>query len=185
MDHDLDRPDGLWYVAYGSNLAVGRFQEYLDGCRASVRAVERRPTTLPHQLFFAHHSRRWGGGPAFVDPEVVPDADTCATAWLLDRSQFLDVLAMENGVPVGSLDDVLLPGRGCSSRIVDTGRYGLVVAVDSLDGRRAFTFTTGDDPLPTPTRPGSDYVDVIVSGLVADHGLTAAEARDYLSERGA
>ncbi|MDE0802098.1 MAG: hypothetical protein OSA99_02125 [Acidimicrobiales bacterium] len=185
MDHDLDRPDGLWYVAYGSNLSTVRFQEYLDGCRARVRSTIRRPTALRHRLFFADHSRRWGGGPAFVDPAMVADADTRATAWLLDRSQFLDVLAMENGVSIGSLDDVALPDDVGSTRIVAAGRYGRVVAVDSPDSRLAFTFTTGEQPLPSPTRPGPAYVEVIVAGLVADHGMTAAEARSYLAERGA
>lgn len=174
----------LWYVAYGSNLSAARLQEYLDSCREPARPLRTRTTTIPHRLFFAHHSIRWRGGPAFVDPDVDPTAGTLATARLLDRRAFLDVLAMENGVAVGSLDGASLPQRPGARALVADGRYGLVVAVPSPDGRDAFTFTTAERPLPRATRPGPDYVDVIVSGLVADHGLAEAAARSYVAERG-
>lgn len=177
--------DHLWYLAYGSNLSEGRFQEYLDRCSEPVTAGERRPTTLPHRLFFAQHSDRWRGGPAFVDPVVDPGAETRATAWLLGREQFLDVLAMENAQSPGTYANASLPSAPGSSLPVATGRYAVVVAVPSPDDRPAFTFTTGARPLPAPTRAGADYIDVIVSGLVADHGLTEREARAYLAERGA
>ena len=175
----------LWYVAYGSNLAATRLQEYLDGCRVCDAPAEARATRIPHELLFAHHSTRWGGGPAFVDPDVDADAGTMATAWLLARSQFLDVLAMENGAPIGSLDEVALPSRPGETALAAGGRYGLVVAVPSPDERPAYTFTTAERPLPPRTRPGPDYVAVIVSGLVAHHGLSDREAREYLGRRGA
>lgn len=176
--------DGIWYVAYGSNLWGDRLQRYLDLVSPVARPMESRAMRLDHRLFFAHESQRWGGGTAFVDPTPDPGARTRATAWRLRPDQFLGVLAGENGrtsVELG-LDD--LPTRTGTSRRVLDARYGLVLTVPSPDDRPAWTVTTPEVPLPSPTRPVRAYVDAIVTGLVAGHGLSDDAARGYLGERG-
>lgn len=175
--------DTLWYVAYGSNLSPVRLQRYLARCAPVGEPLDRCPTTLPHRLFFAHESRLWTGGTAFIDPRRDPDAGTLAMAWLLRRDQFLGVLARENGceelAEVVDHDD-LEPGE---TVLVDRGRYGLVVGCDSPDDRPALTFTTSEEPRPAPTQPAAAYVDTIVSGLVTGHGLTEVDARAYVAAR--
>lgn len=177
--------DTLWYVAYGSNLSPTRLQRYLVRCTPVGEPLDRRPVVLPHRLFFAHESRVWTGGTAFIEACRDADAGTLAMAWLLRRDQFLGVLARENGceelAEVVDHDDL---GPGETVR-VDRGRYGLVVGCDSPDHRQALTFTTSESSPPAPTRPAPAYVDTIVSGLMAGHGLTEAAARAYLAARSA
>lgn len=174
--------DTLWYVAYGSNLSPVRLRRYLVRCAPVGEPLDRRPVVLPHRLFFAHESRVWTGGTAFVEPRRDPDARTLAMAWLLRRDQFLGVLARENGCEELPLADhgVLGPGE---SVLADRGRYGLVLGCDSPDHRPALTFTTSEQPRPAPTSPAPAYVDTIVSGLMAGHGLTDVAARAYVTER--
>lgn len=173
----------VWYVAYGSNLSEARFQRYLDRCVDPSRPADARPLVLPHELYFAHESSVWTGGTAFVDP-VDGDAATRTVAWLIGEDQFLHVLASENGRSVGDVVTTDLPSDPGQAVTVLPGRYGLVLAVESPDQRRAFTFTNGEVPRPRPTRPGPDYVATIVAGLMDHHALTEAEARAYLARRG-
>lgn len=176
-------PELLWYVAYGSNLSLARLQRYLSRCSPLGDPLDRRPVRLPHRLFFAHESRLWTGGSAFVDPEPDPSAGTLATAWLLRFDQFLGVLAGENACE--RVAEAVEPRAIAPAETVrvDAGRYGLVVGCESPDARPALTFTTSEQPLPEPTVPSRRYVDTIVSGLVDGHGLTEGEARDYLAAR--
>lgn len=173
----------MWYVAYGSNLSPERLQRYLVQCSPVGHPLDCRPVVLPHRLFFAHESRLWTGGCAFIDPSHDYQAGTLGTAWLLRRDQFAGVLARENECE--RLDAVvdaygLEPGE---TALTDEGRYGLVVGCESPDHRPALTFTTSEAPLPPPTAPSPTYVDTIVSGLVSGHGLSVAAARAYLAER--
>ncbi len=174
---------GVWYVAYGSNLSSMRLQRYLDRCDDPSRPMAARPGTLPHRLFFAHESKTWTGGTAFVDPMTDPLAGTLTVAWLVTADQFLHVLARENAQP--SVDATLpdLPAVGRSIPVVE-GRYGLVLGVESPDDRPAFTFTTGESPRPVPRPPASAYVETIVAGLMDHHGHSDRSARAYLAVRG-
>lgn len=178
MDQDV------WYVAYGSNQWSARLQRYLDRCDDPSGPKDARPGVAPHRLFFAHESSRWTGGTAFVEPSVDAAATTLTVAWLIGASQFLHVLASENALPavdvtVGDLPTTV--GETCS---VVPERYGLVIGMDSPDHRSAFTFTTGEVPLPTATRPAPEYVDTIVAGLIEHHGHSEVSARAYLAARG-
>jgi hypothetical protein len=178
----------VWYVAYGSNVSGPRLQQYLDRCTDPSPPRDGRSTILPHHLVFARSSRWWdGGGVCFLDPTVDPDAGTLAMAWLLGADQFLEVLAQENGQPVGTVAASLdgLPQRPGDTELVHGGWYGLVLGVESPDDRPALTFTTNAPPMPDPTTPSSHYVETIVDGLVAGHGLSENAARDYLAARGA
>lgn len=179
MDQDV------WYVAYGSNLSSGRLQRYLDRCDDSSGPRAARPCTVPHRLFFAHESSTWTGGTAFVDPSLDDTAATLTVAWLLGAAQFLQVFASENVAPAVDVTIGDLPTIAGEALSVVPKRYGLVIGVESPDGRPAFTFTTGEMPLPSPTRPAPDYVDTIVSGLIDHHGHSETTARAYLAAHGA
>lgn len=175
--------DDLWYVAYGSNLSAARFHRYLDECADPTGPRDARPGVIPHRLFFAHESSTWTGGTAFVDPAPT-DARTRTVSWLITGEQFLHVLARENGrasLPATMADLPTAVGR---TTALLPSRYGLVIALESPDDRPAYTFTTGEDPLPAATRPAPDYADTIVTGLVERHGLTDGEARSYLAAHG-
>lgn len=175
-------PDAIWYVAYGSNLSRARLQRYLDAAPVVAEPLADVPVHLDHRLFFAHESRRWTGGSAFLDPQP-GSGSTLARAWLLRRGQFAAVLAQENArrsldvpEPVWSLE----PGRTLA---VDDRRYGLALACDSPDERPALTFTTPEVPLPPRTTPAAAYVDTIVEGLVDAHDLDEEDARAYVAAR--
>jgi hypothetical protein len=72
----------VWYVSYGSNMAVERLTCYLEGgrppggTRANPGARDPRPprrmipVDLPGSVYFAGDSRQWGGGVAFYDHET-------------------------------------------------------------------------------------------------------------------
>ncbi len=176
--------DEVWYVAYGSNHSSTRLRRYLARCDPTTDPLDRRSMVLDHRLFFAHHSTRWGGGCAFVDPEPVDGVGTLATAWLVPVSQFLGIWAAENGAAGLGLE--LDPGElvpGAARLAHPSGRYGLVLGCPSPDDRPALTFTTPERPLPDPTPPSDDYVATIVAGLVEGHDLSEAEARAYVAAR--
>ena len=176
-----ERDDTVWYVAYGSNLSGARLQWYLDALPGKHPPLEDRPVRLPHRLFFARETTVWGGGgSAFIDPEPC-DTVTLARAWRMTWTQFLGVLAQENGGrELAGTDAVLGLGPG-ETALVAPGWYGLVLGCVSPDHRAAFTFTTPDAPLPEPNPPAERYVATIVAGLVDAHGLTEAAARAYLA----
>lgn len=181
---DEDGSDTLWYVAFGSNLSSARLQRYLDRVGPRRAPLERRRTVLPHRLFFAHESTHWTGGTAFVDPTPSAGAETHATAWLLGIDQFLGILDGENGIALGIDPDHLDPTPGAAT-VVSDRRYGLVLGCSSPDHRPAFTCTTPERPLPSPTVPAGDYVATIMTGLAEGHGLVEGAAHHYLAARGA
>ncbi len=178
-----ERDDTVWYVAYGSNLSMARLQRYLDALPGKHPALEDRPATLPHRLFFARETQVWGGGGcAFVDPEP-SDTVTLARAWRMTRAQFVGVLTQENGGRELVVDDAVLGLGSGESAVVGPGWYGLVLGCPSPDHRPALTFTTPDTPLPVRNPPGEAYVATIVAGLVDTHGLTEDQARAYVAAR--
>jgi hypothetical protein len=76
----------VWYVAYASNLFEERFLHYIrgggfrlggsyaDGCTDTTPPVANKQIRIPHRLYFAKSSSRWGGGGvAFVDPDREKD----------------------------------------------------------------------------------------------------------------
>lgn len=173
----------VWYVAYGSNLSPARLQRYIERCDPTDAPLDARAIVLGHRLFFAHESRIWTGGTAFVDPTPDPAARTLAMAWLVRADQFAGIVAQENGGIAGSAPvDVGTLGVGDTTEGVVDGRYGLIVGCTSPDDRPALTFTTPEHPLPGQTIPSPAYVDVMVAGLVAGHGLTIAAARAYVDQ---
>jgi len=64
----------VWYASYCSNLKSARLLSYITGgqppgsvstnpgCHDPSPPLDVRPITLPYELYFAGHSRTWGGG---------------------------------------------------------------------------------------------------------------------------
>ncbi len=165
-------------MAYGSNQSAGRLQRYLDRSPSPAPPVRSLAVSLPHRLFFAHESRVWTGGTAFVDPVRGPHRTPCR-AWLLRRDQFDSLVAQENHLPSVDLPPALDLAAG-ETRVVADRRYGLLLGCDPIEGHPALTFTTPEQPLPPATRPAPAYVATIVEGLVDGHGLSEAAARALL-----
>lgn len=184
----------IWYVAYGSNLAMDRFRCYLSGgrpaggsreyagCRDPSDPARAEGVEVPGGLVFASRSGVWGGGMAFFDRSL-PGVAACR-AYLVTADQFGDVAAQERRRPPGGefARDLagLLPDV---ETVVATGpgHYETVVRLGELDGSPMFTITHHDVaglPLAAPT---SAYLQWISAGLREAHGYDGPTIARYLA----
>jgi hypothetical protein len=184
----------IWYVAYGSNLAIARFRCYLSGGRPAGGAREypgcRDPSDparaegveVPGGITFASESGVWGGGMAFFDRS--PLGMAACRAYLVTAEQFGDIAAQERRRPPGGefARDLagLLPDV---ESVVATGpgHYETVVRLGELDGSPMFTITHHDVaslPLAAPT---SAYLQWISAGLREAHGYDDHRIGRYLA----
>jgi hypothetical protein len=184
----------IWYVVYGSNLAMGRFRCYLSGgrpaggsrvyvgCRDRSDPNRAEGVEVPGGIAFASESGVWGGGMAFFDG-ALPGVAACR-AYLITADQFGDVAAQERRRPPGGefARDLagLLPDV---ETMVATGpgHYETVLRLGELDGTPMFTITHHDVaslPLAAPTAP---YLRWISVGLREAHGYDGARIARYLA----
>ncbi|NUR95427.1 MAG: histone deacetylase [Kribbellaceae bacterium] len=183
--------DQVWYVAYGSNLALARFTCYLSGgqppggarvypgCRTPTGPVRSSGVLFPGSLVFAGASKVWGGGSAFYDPSS--PGEVAGRAYLLTRDQFADVAAQEmwrdpGGAYALALAAVLPSVTTLHS--IGAGRYETVVRLGELDGTPTYTITHGTIGAPTP--PTAAYLQWIATGLSEAHGWNADQIAEYL-----
>ncbi|MGA8247135.1 MAG: histone deacetylase [Nocardioides sp.] len=184
----------VWYVAYGSNLAIDRFRCYLAGgrpaggsreyagCRDPRDPARSEGVEVPGGLVFASESGVWGGGMAFFD-RTRPGVAACR-AHLITAEQLGDVAAQERRRP---------PGGGFARHLagllpdVETvvatgpGPYETVVRLGELDGTPMFTITHHDVPSLPPAAPTAPYLRWIAVGLREAHGYDAARTARYLA----
>jgi hypothetical protein len=187
----------VWYVSYGSNMSAGRLAAYLQGGvppggrRANPGArnssLPRRSVSvdLPGALYFAGHSRQWGGGVAFYDHDAQGPAEggpTAARAYLVTAEQFADVAAQEmyrvpqEGDPI---EEVIIGGIAGGVHTAGPGHYETLVEVGRLEGAPMLLFTAphGIDHV-EHTQPSSAYLAMLASGLEEcrkwDEGAVAA-----------
>ena len=183
----------IWYVAYGSNLAMARFRCYLSGgrpdggsrdypgCRDATEPARADAVEVPGTLVFAAESGVWGGGMAFYD-RAGAGVVACRTH-LITAEQFADVVAQELHRPPGGEFAVDLAGLlpDVDSMVTTgPGRYETVVRLGELDDLAMFTITNHDVrslPLAAPTAP---YLRWISIGLRESHGYGAARIARYL-----
>ncbi|HEY3529012.1 MAG TPA: histone deacetylase [Nocardioides sp.] len=184
----------IWYVAYGSNLAIARFRCYLSGgrpvggareyagCRDPNDPARAEGVEVPGGIAFASESGVWGGGMAFFD-RTLPGLAACR-AYLVTADQFGDIAAQERRRPPGGefARDLagLLPDV---ESVVATGpgHYETVVRLGELDGSPMFTITHHDVaslPLAAPT---AAYLQWISAGLREAHGYDDARIARYLA----
>lgn len=180
----------LWYAAYGSNMAVDRFQCYLaggcppgatrtyPGARDRTLPGDPRPVRLDGSVYFAWNSPTWGGGIAFYDPEG--PGESVGAAYRLTLGQFSDVTAQEmHRVPGADLDLEELWDTGRHS--LGSGRYESLHVVGRLDDLPVVTFTAS---IPLPLNPPVQaYVATMARGIAATHRWGVDEVADYLLAR--
>ncbi|MEU4291400.1 histone deacetylase [Kribbella sp. NPDC026596] len=183
----------VWYVAYGSNLALDRFRCYLaggrpagaareyPGCRDHSDPEQIAGVMVPGGLVFAGASRVWGGGSAFYDSTAT--GQVAGRAYLLTPDQLGDVAAQEMRREPGCdfARDLagLLPDVD-SIHTMGPGRYETVARLGELDGVPMFTVTHGtvsDLDLAAPTAP---YLRWIATGLAEAHGWDLPQVVEYL-----
>lgn len=167
--------DRVWYGAYGSNILEARFMCYIEGgsyapshpkhigARDNQKPGPESPIVHgPWSLSFGLSSERWGGGVAFLDPDV--DEGACLRCWDITVQQFVDVAAQENGLQPGDvaidIDQVIDAGE---IEIGDTW-YSRIVYLGDYHGRPLMTFTSPKPVEPKP--PGEPYLSVILNGLL-------------------
>ncbi|MBC7349637.1 MAG: hypothetical protein H5U05_06665 [Candidatus Aminicenantes bacterium] len=98
------------YAAYGSNLLKERFLVYIEGgnfmggqyngCNDKTEPVDLGWMWVPHRLYFAKQSPRWGyKGVAFLsyDREVNPEYYSVVRLWKIKESQFYCIVSQEGG----------------------------------------------------------------------------------------
>lgn len=183
----------VWYVAYGSNLALGRFRCYLaggrpeggarvyPGCRDRSDPEAIVGVEVLGGLVFAGQSKVWGGGSAFYDSAAT--GLVAGRAYLLTPEQLGDVAAQEMRREPGCefAQDLagLLP-HVHSLHTMGPGRYETVVRLGEQDGVPMFTVTHGTVSDLEPAAPTAPYLRWIATGLTEAHGWTAGRVAEYL-----
>lgn len=179
-DHH-DRPDRVWYAAFGSNLSNERFAVYLNGGVApgsigsSPGARDDTPPAnvetrfCAHALMFAGVAKKWsGGGVAFLGCEPAGHR-TALRLHDITSEQFDDVVQQENGV------DTPIPvdfDRAITKGYVDVMErlYGRVLHLGQHeDGKHIFTITSAQPP--DVNAPHPTYIRTISNGLLDGFGF--------------
>ncbi|MCW2848525.1 MAG: histone deacetylase [Marmoricola sp.] len=186
----------VWYVSYGSNMSAVRLSAYLEGgvppggTRTNPGARDSRPprhsvpVDLPGSLYFAGHSRQWGGGVAFYEHDArdaESGAPTAARAYLVTAQQFTDIAAQEMyRVPQAGdpLEQIVLGGIDGGVHTAGPGHYETLIEVGRLEGAPMLLFTAphGVDHV-EHTQPSAAYLAVLATGLEESRGWD----RDRLS----
>lgn len=167
--------DRIWYGAYGSNLLKERFLRYIEGGAYApnhsehVGARDKRSPGKksplvhgPWRLSFGHTSERWGGGVAFLDPDV--DEGACIRCWDISAQQFMDVAAQENGLDPGGIEIDLGKVKDAGQLIIGDTWYSRIVYLGEYLGQPLMTFTS-----PSAVKvnaPGASYLSVILKGFL-------------------
>jgi len=183
----------VWYVAYGSNLALGRFRCYLaggrptggsrtyPGCRDHSDPERIVGVEVPGRLVFAGASKVWGGGSAFYD--AAAPGQVAGPAYLVTPDQLGDVAAQEMrrepGGPFARDLAGLLPDVD-AIHTMGPGRYETVARLGEHDGVPMFTVTHGTVGDLEPVAPTAPYLRWIAAGLVEAHGWSVERAAEYL-----
>jgi hypothetical protein len=168
----------VWYAAYGSNLAAGRFDCYLSGgtprgaAREYVGARDGSPASgdswlwCDHELYFARQSRTWGGGVAFLNP-VTGSGSSLLRVRRLTCEQFEDVMAQENALLPGDVRLAEPPSNGEAVAVLDRW-YGTVLGLGerpSSSGVSEPVLSFTHSELGAETRPQAAYLATMLSGL--------------------
>jgi hypothetical protein len=183
----------VWYVAYGSNLALDRFRCYLSGgrpegglrdyagCRDGRDPAQIASLDLPGGLVFAGESRVWGGGMAFYDAKA--PGTVAGRGYLVTAEQLGDIAAQEMRRESGGEFARKLAGLLPDIESVHTmgpGRYETVSRLGERDGVPMFTVTHGEASELEPAAPSAAYLRWIAAGLREAHGWDAGQVADYL-----
>lgn len=186
----------IWYASYGSNLSYEkRFLCYIaggrpdgsqkvnPGCRDKTPPTDKRPITIPFELYFAEHSEWWGGGVAFVKHSK-RNVKTLGRMYLIKEDQFNDVVLQENSKPVNGqrlVPEIEFLVRQRELLLPDIRMYGRLLNIGNADDYPIFTFTNASDDL-RPQAPSKAYIKIIVAGMKDTYpAMTNAEIVEYMT----
>jgi hypothetical protein len=168
----------LWYVAYGTNLSIGRLRCYLRGgrlpglgrkyrgCRDQTEPAANFGLRLLGGIYFTGRSSVWDGGMAVYDAEH--PGWVAARAYLLTAGQFGDVLAQEMRQPPGTEVD-LTPVHRAGRHSYGPGRYQTLLRVGNRHGLPMLTFTSAQQ-VRRLSAPTAAYLRTMAVGLRESHG---------------
>lgn len=184
----------VWYVAYGSNLAIDRFRCYVAGgrpaggmreyagCRDPSDPASDLSLEIPGGLVFSGESKVWTGGSVFYDPYA--ETQVAARAYLITADQFADVVAQEMRRPPGgdfALAVSAVVNTVQAAHVLGPGRYETITRVAARDGVPMLTMTNGEAATLKPAAPSAAYLTWIAAGLHESHGWTGHQIADYLT----
>lgn len=164
----------VYYLCYGSNLSEARFREYLSmhNSFSGQRALESGRLSLPHEIFYAGHSGRWGGGVAYLDVDSLSPQSHEYRVYGMSVAEFEALFSGENGYYSG----VFPWGEVLSNKetvVYDALFYDRVVNFGSVQGTPVLTLTTSTrraDMIekkvawPRENPPGQKYREVMSVG---------------------
>lgn len=173
-----------WYLSYGSNINTHRFHTYItggrynetvyeQGCRNKSLPVAARSVTIQHDLYFAGHYTKWQDqGVAFLTQTPNPTAKTYAKMYLIEISQFEDVVKQENGIDVSEplfIDYEEIQAYGYTD--LNDKPYGRLLQLSVHEGYPIYTFTAPIDRTDI-NPPSRAYLDTIINGITKSHSLS-------------
>ncbi|MGG3563199.1 hypothetical protein ABES03_16525 [Neobacillus rhizosphaerae] len=184
----------VWYASYGSNINNERFLCYIKGgkpvgsdkvetgCRDTSLPLNESLFEIPHPLYFAKESARWGHqGVAFIGLQTEKENVTLSKKYLITRDQFLDILKQENnGLEFDiDLNEVIEEG---SMVFRNKAWYGNILYLGESEGYPVFTFTAPWDITEVKlTKPSIQYLSTIITGL--KNYFTNDEIYRYLKDK--
>ena len=118
------------------------------GCTDTACPVDDVALHVPHSLYFAGWSDRWGGTSAGFITHGSQEPAAFARAYLITRGQFVEVVSQENAnvVPGGRLRSEGAAGQTSGhARMLGTGAYRELVYCGEMDGHPKLTFTAAID----------------------------------------
>ncbi|WP_407272922.1 hypothetical protein [Radiobacillus sp. PE A8.2] len=186
--------DYVWYSSYGSNLCEERFLCYIKGekppgsskrevgCRDQSLPLQTRVVNLPFHLYFSTHSKRWGGGVAFIGTSKDSSVRTLGRMYLITKEQFIDVVKQENGV-----DDIVIDFDSVienDSKVIRESRYGNIMYVGDCDNYPIFTFTHYlDIDQIEHTTPSRSYLTMLIRGYKEAYCVSDEQILQYLLDK--
>lgn len=193
MENEIN---GIWYACYGSNIRKERFMCYINGgtppgalrnftgCSDKSEPKDSRTITIDHEMYFAMKSPTWnGGGICFLNPEKDPAANTLGRSYLINSSQFIDLVRQElkfEGEIVIDFEELVK--KGFYNCMTD-GRYGLLLYLGEIDGRPVVTFTSEIYLEDEVNPPDKEYLKTIIRGLKDIYDLSDQQIIAYLGSK--
>ena len=182
----------VWYACYGSNIRKERFMCYINGgtppgalknftgCADKTEPKDSRVITIDHELYFAMESPTWnGGGICFLKPEKNSSANTLGRTYLINASQFRDLVRQELKFEGEiSIDFSELRNKGYYNCLKD-GRYGLLLYLGEIDGAPIVSFTSEIFLENEINPPDDQYLLTIIRGLKEIYSLNEDEIFEY------
>lgn len=138
-EYEASCTEDVWYVAYGSNINEARFNEYIALCNDKTEPTESLKYVIPHDIYFAYSSSRWGRkGVAFL--EDTKPGKAYGRAYKIKMEQFYEIMSLEGAM------------------------YNKKVYLGVIDGVPVYTFTSKVKRVDIK-EPSDEYLKVILLGL--------------------